>query len=56
LEKHATLINAVFSDYEIRTWRPWENFLYNLFDGAKTVFSRPEDVRGILKRIAGKNI
>jgi len=34
LEKHATLINAVFSDYKIRTWRPWERFLYILFDGA----------------------
>jgi hypothetical protein len=55
LEKHATLINAAFSDYKIRTWRPRENFLYILFDGAKTVFYSPEDVRGILKRIAGRN-
>jgi hypothetical protein len=56
LEKHIILINPIFLDYKIRTWRPWERFLYILFDGAKTVFSRPEDVRGILRRIVGKNI
>jgi hypothetical protein len=35
LEKHATLINTVFSDYKIRTWWPWERFIYIFFDGAK---------------------
>jgi hypothetical protein len=35
LEKRATLINAVFTDNELRTRRPWKHFLYILFDGAK---------------------